>query len=125
LGDRAVVAPEGDTFESPLVQPLAAAAARRGGDPDRVEVPRTHAFARRLRDRSALCAHAERIRGVLDVAAVEEAPVLRQRERADEIVRVGRVRARGRGLRAEDELFGGHESTWKTTSVMSAPSAPP
>ena len=125
VGDRAVLAAEVDALDPPLVQPLAAAAARRRGDADRVDVAGAHALARSLRDRRPLRADAERIGRVLDVHAVDDAAVLQQQRRADEIVRVRRVRVRGGRLRARDELLAGHDSTWKTTSVTSAPSAPP
>ena len=72
VGDRAVLAPEVDALDLPLVQPLAAAAARRRRDADRVDVAGAHALARRLRDRGALRADAERIGRVLDVDAVDE-----------------------------------------------------
>src|SRR2546428_13882103 len=47
LRDRAVLAAKVDVLDLPLVQPLAAAAARRRADADRVDVARARAFARR------------------------------------------------------------------------------
>src|SRR5207248_8330099 len=120
FGDRVVVPPEIDALEPPLVQPLPAAATGRRGDSDRLELARTQAGARGRRDRRPLRAHAERISRVLDVHAVEHAPVLRQHARTDEIARVRSVRPWGERLGPRDELLTRHESNWKTTSVTSA-----
>src|SRR5690349_23399830 len=65
--DVALAIPEGDPIEPELVQPLAAASAGRGGDPDRLEVAGPAARHDRTRDRHLLGADAERVRGVLDV----------------------------------------------------------
>ena len=65
----------------------------------------------------------ERVRGVLDVHALELAPVGRAHDRADEVVRVRRVRPLRDLLRPLDELA--HENTWKTTRVASAPTSAP
>src|SRR5205085_10989115 len=85
--DLALAARERDAVESELPEPLPAAAARRRGDPDRLEVARAAAAGDGLRDRRLLRADAERIRGVLDVDALEHPPVSRENRRADEIVR--------------------------------------
>src|SRR5205085_2935457 len=84
------------------------------------DLARTHALARRLRDRRPLRADAQRIRGVLDVDAVDERAVLQQQARTDEIVGVRRIRARRRRLRPLDELLTAHDNTWNTTNVTSA-----
>ena len=77
LGDRAVVAAEGDALDPPLVQPLAAAAAGRGRDPiastSPGRTPSLAAFAIAVRSAQT----PERIGRVLDVDAVEDAPVAR------------------------------------------------
>ena len=77
------------------------------------------------RDRRLLRADPERIRRVLDVHALERAPVARQHDRADEVVRVRRVRPRRHRARPLDELLAAHANTWNNTSVTSAPSRPP
>ena len=98
---------------------------------DRGEVAGPVARRRRGADRRLLGADAERVRGVLDVDARELAAVARAHDRADEVVRVRRVRASP----ARDSLLAArlwairraspHENTWKTTSAASAPSRPP
>src|SRR5581483_4620786 len=98
-------------------------AARRRGDADRLEVAGAVARDDRVHDRRALGADAERIGGVLDVDALEDAPVLRAYDGADEVVRVRRVRARRHLLRVLDEVLA--HATWKRTRVRSAPSRPP
>jgi hypothetical protein len=52
--------------------------ARRGGDPDRLEVAGPAAGDDGARDRDLLCADSERIGGVLDVHALEDAAVARR-----------------------------------------------
>ena len=110
--DLAVVAAVADLADPELVQPLPAAAARRRGDPDRLEVARAVAGRDRGRDRRLLGADPERVRGVLDVHALELAPVARPHDRADEVVRVRRVRLRGRRLRLLDEVAA--HASWKS-----------
>src|SRR5581483_1314134 len=123
--DLPVGAAVADRADPELVEPLAAAAARRGRDPDRLEVARPAAGGDRGGDRALLGAHAERVGGVLDVDARELAPVARAHDRADEVARVGRVGPRRGGLRLLDEVAAAHPASWKRTSVVSAPSRPP
>ena len=121
--DRPVGAPEAHLADPELGEPLAAAAARRGGDPDRGEVARPIAGGDCPDDRALLGADAERIGRVLHVHALELTPVARADDRADEIVRVRRVRLRRNRLRLFDEPA--HGVSWKTARVTSAPRAPP
>ena len=58
------------------MQPLAAAAARRGVDPDRGDLARAEAGDDGGDERALLRADAERIGGVLDVDALELPPVV-------------------------------------------------
>ena len=96
--DLAVVAAVAHLVDPELVEPLPAAAARRGGDPDRLEVAGPAAGRDGGGDRVLLGADPERVGGVLDVHAGELAPVARPDDGADEVVRVRRVRVRRRGL---------------------------
>src|SRR5581483_6834871 len=75
-------------------------------------------------DRGALGAGPERIRGVLDVDALELAPVAGAHDGADEVSRVRRVGARGRGLGPLDEIRA-HRASWKSVSVVRDPSSAP
>ena len=122
--DRAVVAAEAHLRDPELGQPLAAAAAGRGADPDRRDPARAVARDDRRDERALLGADAEWIGGVLDVDALELAAVVRPHDRADVVVRVRRVGARGDRLRLLDAVLG-HCATWKTASATSAPSRPP
>ena len=86
-----------------LVKPLAAGAAWRGGDPDRLEVSGLRTLHDRPSDGAALGADSDRIGRVLDVHARDDAPVAHERGGADEELRVRRI---GR-------LRGGHGSVVK------------
>src|SRR5215831_4968086 len=116
--DLALAVPERHPVDAELVEPLAAAAARRRRDADRLEVARPAAGDDGTADRALLRAHAEGVRRVLHVHAFEDAPVPRPHGRADEVVRVGRIRALSDRDRPLVELLA-HASTWKTTSVTS------
>src|SRR5207302_4539315 len=115
--------PERDLLDPELVQPLAATAARRGGDADRGDVARPVALADGLHERRLLRADAERVRGVLHVDALEDLPVTRPDDGADEVVRIGRIRSLRHRDGAVVELPA-HRS-WKMERVTSAPIAPP
>src|SRR4051794_15539077 len=124
-GDELARVPgERDLVEAELDQPLAAPAARRRGDPDRLQVARPAALRDRAHDRRLLGADAERVRRVLDVDALEHASVARPHRRADVVLRVGRVGPFGRGHRPIVEVAA-HEKSWKRARAMSAPSRPP
>ena len=82
-------------------------------------------FGDRAGERAALGADAERVRGVLDVDAGDDATVAQKRGRADVEVRVGRVGVRRRGLRELEQLLVGHASTWKRIIVTSVPITAP
>src|SRR5262249_4583003 len=112
-----------DLVEAELGEPLAAAAARRRGDPDRLEVARATAGGDRSDDRALLGTDTERICGVLDVDAGELAAVPRADDGADAVVRVRRVCPRRRRLGLLDEVR--HPANWNSASVVSAPSRPP
>jgi hypothetical protein len=82
--------------EAELMEPLAAGATRRGGDPDRLEVAGLCALDDRPADGAALGADSDRVGGILDVHARDDAPVAHERGGADEELRVGRIgRLRG------------------------------
>ena len=80
------------------------------------------------REGGALGADAERIRGVLDVAALDDMPVAREHGAPDVEARVRRIRVRRGGVGAGEELLVGDrhaaEKTWKMASVTSAPISP-
>src|SRR3954451_7704155 len=116
---------ERHAVEPELPQPLPTTAARRGGDPDRLEIAGPASLCDRARDRRLLRADPKRVRRVLHVHALEHAPVARERHRTDEVLRIRRVRPRRDGARPLDELRPTHANTWNNTSVMSAPSKPP
>src|SRR3954454_7775288 len=122
--DLALAVSESNALEPELVQPLAAAAARRGGDPDCLEVPGSAPLHDRPRQRRPLRADSERIRRVLDVHALEHAPVPRQHRGADQIARVRRVGALRDRCRPLVQ-FVAHAKSWNTASVTSAPRTPP
>src|SRR5262249_53783781 len=112
-----------DLVEAELVEPLPAAAARGGGDADRLEVARTAARGDCGHDRALLRADAGWIGGGLDVHASELAAVPRAHDGADEVVRIRRVGTRRSSLRFLDEV--GHPANWNSASVVSVPSTPP
>src|SRR5436190_6638177 len=122
--DLACIVPKHDAIETELPQPLPATAARRCGDPDRLEVAWLAALGDRARDCSSLRADSEWIRGVLDVDALEHAPVSCAHGCADEVLRIRRVRARRCRDRQLVQLIA-HANTWNRTSVIKAPSKPP
>src|SRR5579862_7141074 len=76
--DRPVRSAEVDTVEAPLVQPLATAAAGRGGDRDRLDLARPQALAGSFGDRGPFRTDPERVGGVLDVRGGEDAAVARK-----------------------------------------------
>src|SRR5881392_4173683 len=115
---------ERHALDPKLVQPLSAAAAGRGRDRDLGEVAGTAPVDDGAGDRGPLGADSKRIRGVLDVDALVDAPVLRANGGADQIVRIRRVGTRGRGPCSLEKLVA-HEKSWKIASVTSAPSRPP
>src|SRR5262245_47899727 len=116
---------ERHTIETELPQPLPAAAARRRGDADRLEVTRPTALGDRPRDRRLLGANSERVRSVLDIHTLERPPVARENHGTDEVIRVRRVRPPRRRARPLDEFLARHANTWNKASVISAPSTPP
>src|SRR3954447_24540959 len=123
--DLAGAVRERDAVEPELPQPLPTTAARGRRDPDRLEVAGPATLADRARDRRLLRADPERVCGVLDVHALERAPVAREHHSTDEVVRIRRVRPRRDRARPLDELLFAHANTWNNTSVMSALSKPP
>src|SRR5439155_26948733 len=96
-----------------------------GRDRDRLQLARADPVRDSARQCRLLRADAERIGGVLDVDALEDAPVARERRRADEKAGVRRICARCDRDRPLVELPVGHEKTWKMTRVVSAPRMPP
>src|SRR5579884_1389637 len=102
-GHRPVGPPEANLVEAPLVQPLPAAAAGRGGDRDRLHLPRLHTLARRLDDRRPLGADPERVGGVLDVRCRIDPAVPGSEGGADAVARVGRVGVDGGLLRRSQQ----------------------
>src|SRR5262249_32935767 len=122
--DLAVGAAIRDLADPELVQPLAAAAARRRGDPDRREVAGTAARAHGGDDRRLLGADPERVRRVRDVQGGELAPVARPDDRADEVVRVRRICLRRRRVRLLDEVAA-HAASWKRARAVSVPRSAP
>src|SRR5206468_1315671 len=79
----------------------------------------------RLTQRRLLRANVERIRRVLDVDALEDAAVASEKRGSDVEARVGGVRPLRHGGRALVQFAIGQKKSWKTTSVVSAPSNPP
>ncbi len=90
---------EDDAVEAELEQPLAAAAAGRRGDRDRLDVARADALCDGAREAAALGADPERIGSVLDVDARDDAAVAEEERGADVELRVRRVGRPGRGDR--------------------------
>src|SRR5215218_5139860 len=123
--DLAGAVRERHAIQPELPQPLPTTAARRRRDADGLEIPRPASLGDRARDRRLLRAHAERVRRVLDVHALERAPVAREHHRTYEVVRVRRVSPRRDRARPLDEFLAAHANTWNNASVMSAPSTPP
>ena len=106
------------------MQPLAAAAARRGVDPDRGDPARAVPGGDGRDERALLGADPEWIGGILDVDALELPAVVGSRDRPHEVVRVRRVRPGGTASALVTSSS--HQSkTWKTTSETIAPSMPP
>ena len=100
---------EDHPLEPELEQPLAAAAARGGGDRDRLDLAGAHPLRRCTGEGAALGADAERIRRVLDVDARDDAAVPQERRRAHLELRVGGVGGRRRPSRASSR------SSWSVT----------
>ena len=119
---------EHDPLDAHLVQPLPAPAARRRGDRRDDEVAGPVPLGDRARERRPLRAHAERIRGVLDVHALDHAAVAREHRAARRgssstaHTRAPRPRPRRRGAPRRSAADVAHPNAWKRKSVTSAPS---
>src|SRR5207244_3447404 len=89
--------------EAELVQPLPAAAAGRGGDRYLLQLPRAVALGHGAGEGRALGADAERVGGVLDVDAGDDAAVAGAHGGADVEARVRRVGPLGGRARLLEE----------------------
>ena len=117
---------EHDPLDLHLSEPLPAAATRRGVDRRDDEVAGTVSLGHRPREGGSLGADTERVRGILDVDALDDAPVAGEHRAADVEPRIRRVRACGDRVSGREELFVGHAANiWKIPRVTSAPSSPP
>src|SRR5690242_9327759 len=122
--DLAVCLREGHPLEAKLVEPLAAATARRRSDRDLDQIAWPAAVDDRAGDCRPLCADPERIGGILDVHALVNLPVSGTNGCTDEVVRVGSVGSRGNRPRSLEQVVA-HEKNWNTARVTSAPRIPP